>query len=56
MKSTMNHDPLVILIDTYYEMVLEAYRLRGIDKKESKKIYAKAGLIALKINALRFIN
>ena len=56
MKSSIDHHPMAKLLDNYCETVMEAYRLAGFDKKEAKKMYAKAGLIALKINALRFSN
>ncbi len=56
MKGTVKDDPLLSLVDKYYEEVRKAYRMSGIDRELAKKSIARAGLLALKIQALRFRN
>ena len=56
MKRTMKNDPLLPLVGEYYRLVKEAYRSQGVDHEVAQKIYNKAALLALEIQALRFRN
>ena len=56
MKGIIKDDPLIYLVEEYYEEVRKAYRLSGTNRRLAKKSIAKAGLLALKIQALRFRN
>jgi|GEM_PF-6675205 len=56
MKRTIKNDLLLSLVGEYYQLVKETYRFRGVNRELARKSYNKAGLLALKIQALRFRN